>query len=303
MSHHFSRPIRSTRGFTLIELLVVIAIIAILAAILFPVFQSVRENARRTACGSNIRQLGLGVMQYNQDNEEGMPPVFQNPADPSVCGALPGGSCRMSWVGIIDPYVKSTEVWKCPDMPLTSVWPVVASALNSTPFRNISLWEGYGWNVDYMGLAKSDCSDFDSTRGSGPPIKLAQIGSPAATVMITGSGGEPDNLTPSASFFGTGNALYPPHGGYYPAPAPATLTTPEGCTYSNAGWGQGSYMGPYGGFEQLRHAGRGGQVCFVDGHVKFMTAGQLAAGTDWNVNTPNSSVHVTDRNQYLWDLN
>ena len=299
MTHHSRRSAQSAKGFTLIELLVVIAIIAILAAILFPVFQSVRENARRTACGSNIRQLGLGVMQYNQDNDEGMPPVFSPGTDPGACGALAGGTCRMSWVGVIDQYVKSTDVWKCPDMPLTSVWPPAASIYNSTPFRNISLWEGYGWNQDYMGLAKSDCSDFDSGRGSGPPIKLSQIGSPAATVMITGSAGEAG----TGSFFGTGNALYPIHGGYYPAPAPATLTTPEGCTYSNAGWGQGSYMGPYGGFEQLRHAGRGGQVCFADGHVKFMTAGQLAAGTDWNVNATNSNIHVTDRNQYLWDLN
>ena len=297
MPHLFPKPARPRKGFTLIELLVVIAIIAILAAILFPVFQSVRENARRTACGSNIRQLGLGVMQYNQDNEERMPPLFTNPPA-SVCGALPGGSCRMSWVGIIDPYVKSTDVWKCPDMTLTSVWPPAASALHSTPFRNISLWESYGWNVDYMDLAKGDCSDFDGATQGGPPIKLAQVGSPAATVMIVGIGGEPGQ----GSFFGTGNALYPAHGGYYPAPAPASLTTPEGCTYSNAGWGQGSYMGPYGGFEQLRHVNRGGQVCFVDGHVKFMTAGQLAAGTDWNVNKQNSDIHVTDRNQYLWDL-
>ena len=295
MSNYSRRPVRSTKGFTLIELLVVIAIIAILAAILSPVFQSVRENARRTSCGSNIRQLALGVMQYNQDNEEGMPPFFVNPPA-STCGALPGGSCRMSWIGIIDPYVKSTEVWKCPDMPLTSVWPPAKSALNSNPFRNISLWEGYGWNMDFMNLAKSDGSDFSN--GSGPPIKLAQVGSPAATVMITGSGGEPGQ----GSFFGKGNALYPAHGGYYPALSPASLTTPEGYTYTNAGWGQGSYMGPYGGFEQLRHAGRGGQVCFVDGHVKFMTAGQLAAGTDWNVNKQNSDIHVTDRNQYLWDL-
>ena len=203
----------------------------------------------------------------------------------------------MSWVGIIDQYVKSTDVWKCPDMPLAPIWPPALSALHSTPFRNISLWEGYGWNLDYLALAK-DCNSFNPATGSGPPIKLAQVGSPAATIMITGIGGE----TGQGSFFGTGNTFYPIHGGWFRAFAPATLTTPEGCTYSNAGWGQGSYVGPYGGFEQPRHADRGGQVCFVDGHVKFMTAGQLAAGTDWNVNKKNSDIHVTDRNQYLWDL-
>src|SRR5579871_3249948 len=65
---------RQPQGFTLIELLVVIAIIAILAAILFPVFAKARENARRTACISNVKQLGLAWMMYVQDNDETFPP-------------------------------------------------------------------------------------------------------------------------------------------------------------------------------------------------------------------------------------
>lgn len=91
---------RFKSGFTLIELLVVIAIIAILAAILFPVFQKVRENARRTACLSNEKQLGLAFIQYNQDADELFP------------GSDNYGS---GWVGRIYPYVKSTGLLKCPD--------------------------------------------------------------------------------------------------------------------------------------------------------------------------------------------
>ncbi|HEY3333067.1 MAG TPA: DUF1559 domain-containing protein [Capsulimonadaceae bacterium] len=91
-------------GFTLIELLVVIAIIAILAAILFPVFASAREKARQTACLSNFKQLGLATMQYVQDYDEAFPLVsMQLTATESI-----------TWRKVIYAYVKSTQVYSCP---------------------------------------------------------------------------------------------------------------------------------------------------------------------------------------------
>src|SRR5450631_192882 len=96
---------RNYKGFTLIELLVVIAIIAILAAILFPVFAKVREKARQTSCLSNEKQLGLGFIQYVQDNDEHWP----------TGGGGGQPTLGTGWAGTIYPYVKSTGVFGCPD--------------------------------------------------------------------------------------------------------------------------------------------------------------------------------------------
>ncbi|BDI29016.1 hypothetical protein CCAX7_10670 [Capsulimonas corticalis] len=95
--------LRRTSAFTLIELLVVIAIIAILAAILFPVFAQAREKARQTACLSNMRQVGLGVTQYVQDNDEAYPLVtYSNDSQTRLMNG-------------VDPYIKSQDVWYCPN--------------------------------------------------------------------------------------------------------------------------------------------------------------------------------------------
>ncbi|MCW3099589.1 MAG: prepilin-type N-terminal cleavage/methylation domain [Chthonomonadaceae bacterium] len=114
---------RTQQGFTLIELLVVIAIIAILAAILFPVFAQAREKARGISCLSNTKQLSLGLLQYIQDYDEASPAGAQIPAG-QVCagGRMPG----RGWAGEIYPYVKNAQVYKCPDdstAPDTSVSP------------------------------------------------------------------------------------------------------------------------------------------------------------------------------------
>lgn len=102
------RPKTTSNGFTLIELLVVIAIIAILAAILFPVFARARENARRTSCLSNVKQIGLGVMMYTQDYDEKFPPL----GGTGSCAGYYGNP--VSWARNISAYTKSNQLFVCP---------------------------------------------------------------------------------------------------------------------------------------------------------------------------------------------
>ncbi len=102
------------KGFTLIELLVVIAIIAILAAILFPVFGRARENARRASCQSNLKQIGLGILQYTQDYDEAFPQAAMRDAP------------YLGWIQIIQPYIKSYQLFQCPSESNAGVIPVHA---------------------------------------------------------------------------------------------------------------------------------------------------------------------------------
>ncbi len=99
-------------GFTLIELLVVIAIIAILAAILFPVFAQAREKAKQSACLSNMKQMGLAMRLYADDNDSGYPAVYDDRSDTNQDGRLD----RQIWADKIFPYTKSRNIFACPSM-------------------------------------------------------------------------------------------------------------------------------------------------------------------------------------------
>jgi prepilin-type N-terminal cleavage/methylation domain-containing protein/prepilin-type processing-associated H-X9-DG protein len=101
--HLNTKPRQRKAGFTLIELLVVIAIIAILASILFPVFGRARENARRSSCQSNLKQIGLGILQYVQDYDEKYP-----------INGSPAVTAEGGWSYLIQPYVKSEQLLQCP---------------------------------------------------------------------------------------------------------------------------------------------------------------------------------------------
>src|SRR5689334_1306707 len=102
------------RGFTLIELLVVIAIIAILAAILFPVFAQAREKARQSACLSNMRQISSAMLMYAQDYDELFPPVIARPTRAEKNLYL------ISWMHLLEPYTHNRGVFICPSSGHTS---------------------------------------------------------------------------------------------------------------------------------------------------------------------------------------
>lgn len=109
------------KGFTLIELLVVIAIIAILAAILFPVFAQAREKARQTSCLSNVKQIGLGIQMYVQDYDEYVPRnAYADP--PRVPEGAHFTNCSSPrWMDVIQPYVKNTQLHNCPSDPFAPI--------------------------------------------------------------------------------------------------------------------------------------------------------------------------------------
>jgi len=154
------------RGFTLIELLVVIAIIAILAAILFPVFARAREKARQSSCLSNVKQLGLGVIMYIQDTDERFPPKYWNYVHvPGV--AYPLTTNYMTWAELIAAHVKNDQVFQCP---------------NYQPTQSMMPQTTFPCAYNYNGANPQYANDL-STAGLDYAL-MGDIRAPATTVMI-----------------------------------------------------------------------------------------------------------------------
>ncbi len=235
-----------TSGFTLIELLVVIAIIAILAAILFPVFQKVRENARRASCQSNLKQLGLAVVQYIQDADEKYPIGFTYNYDNSQ-NAFP------SWPVGINPYVKSLGVFYCPDDSHSVAVPGyegVAISYAGNAYNN------YDGTLNPAGFTFRGMFPFRDQTGiaNSGSRSDAQVNLPSATILI-------------AEKFNSDGTKYT-----FPDP---TSSDWRGCIIDNYGTSipdshaTGAF--PYGVNGAVTAAHNGfADFLFVDGHVKSM---------------------------------
>ncbi len=264
-----TQPKPQKRGFTLIELLVVIAIIAILAAILFPVFQKVRENARRASCQSNLKQLGLAEIQYAQDFDE----VYSGSYFYDLNTGHTDVTRRTYWPQLIFPYTKSAGIYICPDGVIPHIDTQKGSDGNALGNPDVHITD-YAYNCLNVPLPAGTISTYD-----GEQQALASIQSPANTIILTEANAMDPNHTNDASKGGQANTYETDQTDYAGVFPPATET------------GTMTWKGNLGAVNPTNVSKRhtdGSNIAYYDGHVKWKRSTLDSNGNpcDWYLTKP-----------------